>query len=232
MRGHRGLGLWLTSAHPCLLSSSPPLILSSSYPPLFLSSSPPLLLPSSPLILLLLLLLLLSAFPCWDEPGVKATFTVSILLPAHLTALSNMPEVSSTHVSSKEGGGKEGDGSLWKRVVFDKSPKMSTYLLAWAIGEFDFVQAATKGGVAIRVYSPPGRGPQGQFALDVAVRSLDFYDDFFKTPYPLPKLDMICITEFAAGAMENWGLVTYRETALMVDEVRAQHTAYITHHTL
>ncbi|KAJ1440286.1 peptidase family M1-domain-containing protein, partial [Ochromonadaceae sp. CCMP2298] len=148
-----------------------------------------------------------------------------------------MPEVSSTHVSSKEGGGKEGDGSLWKRVVFDKSPKMSTYLLAWAIGEFDFVQAATKGGVAIRVYSPPGRGPQGQFALDVAVRSLDFYDDFFKTPYPLPKLDMICITEFAAGAMENWGLVTYRETALMVDEATAspqqkQRVAIVVAHEL
>mmetsp|Transcript_4957 Transcript_4957/g.11027 ORF Transcript_4957/g.11027 Transcript_4957/m.11027 type:complete len:529 (+) Transcript_4957:237-1823(+) len=193
--------------------------------------------PAPPAPPLLLLLLLRSAFPCWDEPGVKATFTVSVLLPAHLTALSNMPEVSSTHVSSKEGGGKEGDGSLWKRVVFDKSPKMSTYLLAWAIGEFDFVQAATKGGVAIRVYSPPGRGPQGQFALDVAVRSLDFYDDFFKTPYPLPKLDMICITEFAAGAMENWGLVTYRETALMVDEATAspqqkQRVAIVVAHEL
>jgi puromycin-sensitive aminopeptidase len=170
------------------------------------------------------------ALPCWDEPAIKATFSVTIIVPAHLTALSNMPEVATTHLPGK-------DGAMLKKIKFDKSPKMSTYLLAWAIGEFDFVQGITKHNVQIRVFSPPGRAEQGKFALDVAIRSLDFYDDFFQVPYPLPKLDMICITEFAMGAMENWGLVTYRETALMIDEKKAspqskQRVAVVVAHEL
>jgi puromycin-sensitive aminopeptidase len=104
-----------------------------------------------------------------------------------------MPELTTTHLPN----GK-------KRVIFDVSPKMSTYLLAWAIGQFDFVQAKTKNGVTIRVFSPPGRADHGRFALDVGCRALDFYDEYFNVRYPLPKLDMICCTEFAMGAMENW----------------------------
>lgn len=169
------------------------------------------------------------AFPCWDEPGVKATFGVTLVVPAHLTALSNMPEASVTHLANKSG--------MLKKVVFDKSPKMSTYLLAWAVGEFDYVAATTKGGVTIRVFAPPGRAEEGKFALDVGVRSLDFFDEFFKVPYPLPKLDMVCITEFAMGAMENWGLVTYREAALMIDMATAsvqtkQRVAIVVAHEL
>ena len=118
------------------------------------------------------------AFPCWDEPAVKATFAVTITIPSNLTALSNMPESSMTHLS----GGK-------KKIVFETSPKMSTYLLAWAVGEFDVVRAVTNHGVKINIYSPPGRAEQGRFALDAGVRALDFYDDFFGVPYPLPKLD-------------------------------------------
>jgi puromycin-sensitive aminopeptidase len=106
----------------------------------------------------------------------KATFSVTIIVPAHLTALSNMPEVSTTHIAGKA-------GQMLKKIVFDKSPKMSTYLLAWAIGEFDFVAGVSKNGVAIRVFSPPGRAEQGKFALDVGIRSLDFYDDFFKVSH-------------------------------------------------
>jgi puromycin-sensitive aminopeptidase len=83
-----------------------------------------------------------------------------------------MPETSSTHVAGSS-------GTMLKKVVFDTSPKMSTYLLAWAVGEFDFVQGVTKGGVMLRVFSPPGRGTQGQFALDVGIRALDFFDHFF-----------------------------------------------------
>mmetsp|Transcript_12349 Transcript_12349/g.11966 ORF Transcript_12349/g.11966 Transcript_12349/m.11966 type:complete len:881 (-) Transcript_12349:131-2773(-) len=166
------------------------------------------------------------AFLCVDEPGVKATFTVCLIILAHHTAVSNMPEVSCAHVP----GGK-------KKVVFDISPKMSTYLLAWAVGEFDFLQATTKGGVALRVFCPPGRAQQGAFALDAGVRALDFYDDFFQVPYPLPKMDMMCITEFAAGAMENWGLVTYREVDLMIDSEKAssqqkQRVAIVVAHEL
>jgi puromycin-sensitive aminopeptidase len=168
------------------------------------------------------------AFPCWDEPGVKATFTVTLIVPCHLTALSNMPETAVTHLN--------GPKNL-KRVVFEKSPKMSTYLLAWAVGEMDFVQGVSKNGVTLRVFCPPGRADQGRFSLDVGIRSLDFYDEFFKVPYPLPKLDMLCVTEFAMGAMENWGLVTYRENALMIDEAKAspqskQRVAIVVAHEL
>jgi aminopeptidase N len=121
-----------------------------------------------------------SAFPCWDEPAVKATFSVTLIVAAHLTALSNMPEVSCTHLPAPAAPHSTNGGKQLKRVVFEVTPKMSTYLLAWAVGEFDYVQGVTKGGVMIRVLSPPGRGPQGKFALDVGIRSLDFYDQFFK----------------------------------------------------
>eukprot|EP01034_Spumella_vulgaris_P034598 gene34598-42677_t len=150
------------------------------------------------------------AFPCWDEPAVKATFAVTLIIPSHLTALSNMPELSTTHLPGNK-----------KKVLFDTSPKMSTYLLAWAVGEFDFVAGVTEHGVAVRVFCPPGRAEQGKFALHAGIRSLDFFDNYFQVPYPLPKLDMLCVTEFAAGAMENWGLVTYREVALMIDDKKA-----------
>lgn len=119
------------------------------------------------------------AFPCWDEPAVKATFSVTLIVPAQLTALSNMPELFTSHLPN----GK-------KKVVFQKSPKMSTYLLAFAVGEFDFIQGASRNKVNIRVFSPPGRAEEGRFGLDVAIRVLDYYDDFFATQYPLPKLDM------------------------------------------
>ena len=106
----------------------------------------------------------------------KATFSVTLIIPAHLTALSNMPELSTTHIPAN----KNSLNSMMKKVVFHPSPRMSTYLLAWAVGEFDFVQGVTKNGVQLRVFSPPGRAEQGNFALDVGIRSLDFYDDFFK----------------------------------------------------
>ena len=91
-----------------------------------------------------------------------------------------MPETSTVHVPAPAAHHGTNGGKQLKKVTFEVTPKMSTYLLAWCVGEFDFVQGVTKGGVMIRVLSPPGRGPQGQFALDVGIRSLDFYDDFFK----------------------------------------------------
>jgi aminopeptidase N len=166
------------------------------------------------------------AFPCWDEPAIKATFQVIFIVENHLSVLSNMPETITEHLK----GGK-------KKITFQTSPKMSTYLLAWAVGEFDSVSSVTKNGVKISIYSPPGRADQGKFALDVGIKALDFYDDFFGVPYPLPKLDMICITEFAMGAMENWGLVTYREVDLMINEHKAssqqkQRVAIVVTHEL
>lgn len=146
-------------------------------------------------------------FPCWDEPAAKATFAAALVIPGHLCALSNMPETSCTYLS----------GGL-KRVIFDKTPVMSTYLLAFCVGKFDRLETVTDHGVSLSVYTLPGMAERGRFALSCGKRCLDYYDDYFNIPYPLPKLDMIVVTEFAAGAMENWGLVTYRENALMLDE--------------
>jgi aminopeptidase N len=126
------------------------------------------------------------AFPCVDEPAVKAVFSVTLTVPSHLTCFSNMPEKSVVSLSR----------SL-KRVSFLDSPLMSTYLLAFCVGEFDCVQQLTTGGVLVKVYTPPGKAGTGQFALDCAVRCLDHYDAFFQVPYPLPKLDMVAIPEFA-----------------------------------
>mmetsp|Transcript_22129 Transcript_22129/g.33663 ORF Transcript_22129/g.33663 Transcript_22129/m.33663 type:complete len:891 (+) Transcript_22129:120-2792(+) len=153
-------------------------------------------------------------FPCWDEPGVKAVFGVTMVVPSNLTALSNMPEKCSKSLSC---------GKL-REISYLDSPIMSTYLLAFVVGEFDYVQAQTNHGVLIKVYTPPGQVEKGRFALDSAVKSLDAYDDFFGIPYPLPKLDMVAIPEFSAGAMENWGLVTYRMVDLLIDPLKASNS--------
>ncbi|CAM9646828.1 unnamed protein product, partial [Laminaria digitata] len=151
-------------------------------------------------------------FPCWDEPARKAVFEVTLVVPKALMAFSNMPERVVTDLP----------GGKLKEYRFMPSPKMSSYLLAFCIGEFDYVQGSTKEGrVAVRVYTPPGKSHLGTFALEVAEKTLDLYDNFFQERYPLPKLDMVAIPEFAMGAMENWGLVTYREVDLLIDEAQA-----------
>ena len=147
-------------------------------------------------------------FPCWDEPALKATFDVTIVADRAKTVLSNMPLIDSVPV--------EGSAEL-SRFRFERTPIMSTYLLAFVIGEYDYIEQRDKNGVLIRVYTPLGKTELGKFALEVAVKTLPFYNDYFRIAYPLPKLDLIAIADFAAGAMENWGLVTYRETALLVD---------------
>jgi puromycin-sensitive aminopeptidase len=150
------------------------------------------------------------AFPCWDEPAVKATFDVTITGPKDRVILSNMPEVSSVE-----------DGNQ-KTITFDRTPIMSTYLVAMIVGEFDYVESQTSDGIKVRVYTPLGKKEQGQFALECGVRCLDYYSSFFNIPYPLKKYDMIGIPDFSMGAMENWGLVTYRESCILVD---AQNTS-------
>lgn len=145
------------------------------------------------------------AFPCWDEPERKAKFEVSGVIPAELTAVSNMPVIRETPHPS---GGKV--------VEFAESPIMSTYLLALIVGEFESIEDQA-GKTLVRVWTTPGKENQGRFALDVARKILPFYESYFGVPYPLPKLDLIAIPDFAAGAMENWGAVTFREVALLVD---------------
>ncbi|MBP9719004.1 MAG: M1 family metallopeptidase [Candidatus Levybacteria bacterium] len=150
------------------------------------------------------------AFPSFDEPAFKAIFDVTLQIPPLTTAISNTLE---TDIIEHEGG--------YKVVNFAPTPKMSTYLLAFVVGQFEYIEKKTKKGVIVRVFTTPGKKKQGEFALDVAVRCLEFYEDYFAIAYPLPVLDLIAVPDFAAGAMENWGAVTYRETAILVDDVHS-----------
>ncbi|XP_057851745.1 aminopeptidase M1 [Cryptomeria japonica] len=145
-------------------------------------------------------------FPCWDEPVCKATFKITVQAPVDRVVLSNMPSIE-----------EKIDGAS-KTVSFEESPLMSTYLVAIVVGEFDYIEGTSAAGNKVRVYTEVGKTSQGKFALDVALLTLPFYAKYFGTPYSLPKLDMIAIPDFSAGAMENYGLVTYRETALLYDE--------------
>lgn len=130
-------------------------------------------------------------FPCFDEPARKAKFKVTLEVDDGLTALSNMPVESDTLM----------DDGKRRKVVFEESVVMSTYLLAFVVGQLDFVETKSKHGVLIRVYTPPNKSEMGAFALEVAAKVLDLFDDTFDIPYPLPKLDMVAIPEFAMGAV-------------------------------
>lgn len=146
------------------------------------------------------------ALPCFDEPAQKATFGVTLIVPGDKTVISNtLPVETREHENG------------WKLVRFLPTPKMSTYLLAFIVGDFEHIEGKTKRGVPVRVVTTPGKTHQASFALDCAIRTLDFYEKYFDIKYPLPVLDMIAIPDFASGAMENWGAITYRETALLVD---------------
>ncbi|KAK1176600.1 endoplasmic reticulum aminopeptidase 1-like [Acipenser oxyrinchus oxyrinchus] len=144
------------------------------------------------------------AFPCFDEPAFKANFSIKIRREAKHITLSNMPLVKSEAL----GGGLLEDH-------FDMSVKMSTYLVAFIVSDFVSVSKMSDNGVKISVYAVPEKIDQAHFALEAAAKLLDFYEDYFKIPYPLPKQDLAAIPDFQSGAMENWGLTTYRESALL-----------------
>jgi aminopeptidase N len=145
------------------------------------------------------------AFPCIDEPEAKATFDLTLTTPAEKAVVSNTPVKEQA---------KQGKNAV---TTFETTPKMSTYLLAFVYGEMDYQEAKTKDGVLVRTYATPDNAKHTGFALDVAVKTLEFYNDYFDTPYPLPKCDFIALPDFASGAMENWGCITFREQALLVD---------------
>ncbi|HWB39599.1 MAG TPA: M1 family metallopeptidase [Candidatus Saccharimonadales bacterium] len=145
------------------------------------------------------------AFPCIDEPEAKATFDLTLVSPAGEEVLSNTP-VKEQQVEGK------------KQVTsFETTPRMSVYLLAFVFGELEHLEATTKDGVVVRTYATPDNIKFTQFALDCAVKTLEFYNEYFDVPYPLAKCDFIALPDFASGAMENWGAITFREQALLVD---------------
>lgn len=146
-----------------------------------------------------------SAFPCIDEPEAKATFELTLFSPVGETAISNTP------IKTQE----EQNGKLV--TTFETTPKMSTYLLAFVYGELDYKEAVTKRGVTIRTYATPNNVDHTNFALKTAVDCLEFYEQYFDIDYPLAKCDFIALPDFASGAMENWGCITFREQAMLVD---------------
>eukprot|EP01128_Nolandella_sp_AFSM9_P003354 TRINITY_DN1435_c0_g1_i1.p1 TRINITY_DN1435_c0_g1~~TRINITY_DN1435_c0_g1_i1.p1 ORF type:complete len:863 (-),score=234.42 TRINITY_DN1435_c0_g1_i1:89-2677(-) len=165
------------------------------------------------------------AFPCWDEPAVKAQFTISLTFPADMIALSNMPVES------------ESTEDDVKTVKFGKTPIMSTYLVAFCIGHFEFIETTTSEGIKFRVWTTPGKKEMGSFALEVGAKVITYFGEYYGIPFPLPKQDFLAVPDFSAGAMENWGLVTYRETALLCDTEGASvasksRIAYVVSHEL
>ena len=146
------------------------------------------------------------AFPCWDEPAHKASFEVTLVFADGYQAVSNTPAVEETS-----------PGPGLKSVRFAETPVMSTYLLAFVVGDLVSVEQDAPNGTRVGIWTTPGKEYQAQFALDTSVQLLGYFNDYFGIPYPLAKLDHIAIPDFAAGAMENWGAITYRETALLVD---------------
>lgn len=155
------------------------------------------------------------AFPCWDEPAHKASFDLTLVIPSDLVAVSNNPVVYESAA-----------GPGLKALRFAETPIMSTYLLAFMVGDFTSIEseytgesqyAGDGGSTKVAVWTTRGKVEQGRFALETSVRMLGFFNEYFGIPYPLEKLDHIAIPDFAAGAMENWGAITYRETALLVD---------------
>lgn len=147
-------------------------------------------------------------FPCIDEPQAKATFDVTLTTENNVTILGNMPIKSQS---------TENNNLV---TTFETTPIMSTYLLAWVIGELHKKTKHTESGVEVNVWATPTQPSNNlDFALDIATRSIDFFDEYFGTEYPLSKCDHVALPDFGSGAMENWGLITYREIALLADPV-------------
>lgn len=145
-------------------------------------------------------------FPCIDEPEAKATFDVTLETESDIIVMGNMPIAKQSTKNSR------------LTTKFETTPRMSTYLLAWTYGELQKKSIKTKRGVEVNVWSTPAQKSNNlDFALDIAKRSIEFYEEYFGVDYPLPKSDHVALPDFSSGAMENWGLITYREIALLVD---------------
>ncbi|KAK0145219.1 Endoplasmic reticulum aminopeptidase 2 [Merluccius polli] len=153
------------------------------------------------------------AFPCFDEPSFKANYTISIRRSPEHIALSNMPIEKTVRLKVD-----------LMEDHFATSVKMSTYLVAFVVCDFRSVSATTSSGVQVSIYAAPEKMEQTHYALEVAIKTLDFYEKYFNIYYPLPKQDLIAIPDFESGAMENWGLITYRETSLLYDPLTSSAT--------
>ena len=152
------------------------------------------------------------SFPCFDEPDRKAVFEVALIVEPDVEAISNSPVVGVDPVGAK------------RRIRFSPTMKMSTYLVAFVVGKLETTAAVDVDGVPLRVVCTPGKRHLAQFALEVGAFALRFFSEYFNIPYPGEKVDLVAIPDFAAGAMENLGCITFRDTALLVDETEAART--------
>lgn len=171
------------------------------------------------------------AFLCIDEPEAKAVFELSLTIDGDAgdIVLANTPVKNIDKVSVRKGSIFDNNGNIsvkkLDKYVFEPTPRMSTYLLAWVIGRFHGKSVVNKNGVKITTYAALNQSESAvDFANEVAAKSLEFYDDNFGVEYPLKKLDQVALPDFEAGAMENWGLVTYRESMLLVTEAATLST--------
>ncbi|RXM95835.1 Endoplasmic reticulum aminopeptidase 2 [Acipenser ruthenus] len=146
------------------------------------------------------------AFPCFDEPSMKAVFSITIIRDQQHYAISNMPKRTTV---------PRADGLLEDHFLH--SVKMSSYLVAFVVSDFASKSTASKRGTKVSVFAPSEQMVQTQYALHAGVKILEFFEEYFQIPYPLPKIDLVAIPDFETGAMENWGLITFRETSLLYD---------------
>jgi len=165
-------------------------------------------------------------FPCIDEPEAKATFNLTITHNPSQKVISNTPVIEELKESKTE-----------SKSIFAATPIMSTYLVAFIIGDLQYKEAKTKNGTVIRSYCTPDKLDSVDFSLEVAVKCIDFYNLYFDIPYPLEKCDLVALPDFAAGAMENWGCVTFREQSMLVNPKRSslankQYVAMVVAHEL
>lgn len=179
------------------------------------------------------------AYPCWDEPALKSTYNIALVSRTGTVNLSNMPAVEEKKWDGKvvfQNGVELGQGitnapeSEWTLTKFEKTPLISSYLVAWANGEFEHLEDSYKSPltgktIPLRIYTTPDNIHQAAFGLEVKKRTLPVYEEVFDIPYPLPKLDTLVVSDFDAGAMENWGLITGRTSAYLFDEKKSSLAA-------
>jgi len=156
------------------------------------------------------------AFPCWDEPDFKAAFGVTLEVEPDLLAVSNSPEVSSEPVTTE-------DGRELRAVTFADTMVMSTYLVAFVVGPLEATEPVDVDGIPMRIIHVPGKGHLTGFGAEVGAFCLRWFQTYYKIPYPGQKVDLLALPDFAAGAMENLGCITFRENLLLVDPATATH---------